>query len=447
MHRYFLKIFGCQMNYADAQRLAAVFEKLGWKEGKEEDNSDCVILVTCSVKKKAEDRAFGLLKDLAEWKKQKSGRLVGLAGCMVRLTSSQTDSKKDPLLRNHPVLDFVLRAEDAPKLGELLVPAQPGLRNNPELTPDEKIVAFFKIKPAFHKSSKLEAKSSKLIPIMTGCDNFCSYCIVPYARGRERSRPAEDVVQECTAAVAAGALEITLLGQNVNSYQKTPGAFAALLRKVAEIRGLRRLRFMSSHPKDFDESVIQVMKKYPNIERHLHLPIQHADNEILEKMNRKYTAGEYLAKLKKFREVLPEASITTDLIVGFPGETEKAFANLLKLYKKADFDFAYFSQYSPRPGTAAFRMKDDVGRKEKSARWHALNNLVVSTTAKKYKKYKDKTLEVLVERCSQGICLGRSSEFCLTKFKGSKDLIGKIVKVKITQPREVELWGELVHSS
>ena len=433
--KYFWKIFGCAMNYADAERVAQVLDELGFERTEKLSEAELILLFTCSVRQKSEDKVFGEIENLKTWKAQKPERKIGLTGCMVRQTSSQNSEKRDPLLHRSKALDFVWRIEDSSQLEKLLA------AHNSQLATRN----FFSIQP------KHNNKTQVLIPISTGCDNFCSYCIVPHARGREISREPDEIIKECEKAVKNGAIEITLLGQNVNSFQKKKGApalsggerFAKLLEKVAAIPKLARLRFMSSHPKDFDATVIDVMAEHENIERHLHLPAQHGDDEILRRMNRKYSAEHYLGLIKKFRAKLPDASVTTDFIVGFPGETDEQFANLLEFYKKADFDFAFFAKYSPRPETAAASFPDQVPEKVKKERFAKLNSLVVATTTKKYKQLKNKLLEVLVEKCTKGMCEGRSSEFYLTKFEGDKDLIGKIVKVKITQPREVELWGEL----
>jgi len=458
MKKYCVKIFGCRMNYSDAERIASVLNSEGWQCAEDLAEADAVFLVTCSVRQKAEDKAFGLLQNLKKWKAEKNGRKVGLTGCMVRRTSSRTDAKKDTLLRRSDVLDFVWRIEDSAKLPKLLgfqlsTNYQLSVVNPVELPTTN----YFSIQPTRQNPAQVS------IPIMTGCDNFCSYCIVPHARGREVSRSEEEILAECAEAVRNGAIEITLLGQNVDSFQKTRGAFAKLLAKVAAIPNLKRLRFSSSHPKDFDESVIAVMAANENIERHLHLPAQHGDDEILKKMNRNYTAKHYLSLVEKFREKNPHSGITTDLIVGFPGESEEAFENLLNFYRAANFDFAFFAKYSPRPNTTAANLLDDVGLKLKAERWHRLNDLMIATTSKKYAKLKNKTLEVLVEKANRHsletcphesgeresrknkrcICEGRSSEFFLIKFEGGENLIGKLVNVKTTQPREVELWGEI----
>ncbi len=443
MKKYCVKIFGCQMNYADAERVASVLDSAGWQHTEDLNEADAVFLFTCSVRQKAEDKVFGLLQNLKKWKIVKSGRKVGLTGCMVRETSSQSSGKKDALLRRSDALDFVWRIENSSELPRLLDFSISTIFQTQSRD-------FFSIKPTWQNPVQV------FIPIMTGCDNFCSYCIVPYARGREVSRNEKEILAECGEAVKNGAIEITLLGQNVNSYQKTRGAFAKLLAKIARIPNLKRLRFVSSHPKDFDESVIDIMATNENIERHLHLPAQHGDDEILRKMNRGYTAADYLKLLEKFRRKLPNASVTTDFIVGFPSETDENFENLLNFYRAVDFDFAFFSKYSPRPNTAAAKLQDDVDSKLKAERWHRLNKLMIAVASKKYAKLKNKTLEVLVEKTNchslgkrnleknkRCVLEGRSSEFFLVKFENDESLVGKIVNVKITQPREVELWGEV----
>ncbi|MFA6458634.1 MAG: tRNA (N6-isopentenyl adenosine(37)-C2)-methylthiotransferase MiaB [Patescibacteria group bacterium] len=447
MKKYFWRIFGCAMNYADAERVAQVLAKLDFVRTENLAEAELVLLFSCAVKQKAEDKIFGELEKFAQWKAAAPGRQIGLTGCVVRQTSDQATVRKDQFLRRAPSLDFVWRIEDSEQLPEFLAGTE-GLKSTNYKLPT---TSFLSIEPLRQNQRQV------LVPISTGCDNFCSYCIVPHARGRELSREPEEIITECEKAVRNGAREITLLGQNVNSFQKKPGAFAELLQRVAAIPKLQRLRFMSSHPKDFDASIIDVMAAQENIERHLHLPAQHGDNEILRKMNRNYTAEKYLGLLEKFRAKLPHASITSDFIVGFPGETEAQFENLLKFYKQADFDFAFFSQYSPRPDTAAATFPNQIPASVKKERFARLNQLVVATTAQKFARLKNQTVEVLVEKCNchspengnpekneSCICEGRSSEFYLTKFAGDAKLIGELVKVKITQPREVELFGEIL---
>lgn len=435
------------MNFADAERVARILEKLDFERTENLNEADFVLIFSCVVRPKAEDKIFGELEKLKKWKSAKNGRKVGLTGCAIRRTSSQNSEKKDAFLRRAPILDFVWKIENSSKLPELMETRY--IASPHPKTHHSKLKPFFSVQP------KRDNKAQVLVPISTGCDNFCSYCIVPYARGREISRDESEILTECEKAVKNGAREITLLGQNVNSFQKKKGSFAKLLAKVAAIPNLHRIRFMSSHPKDFDESVIDVMAANENIERHLHLPAQHGDDEILKKMNRKYSAEHYLKLIKKFRAKLPDASVTTDLIVGFPGETDEQFENLLKFYKKANFDFAYFAKYSPRPETTAAGFENQIPEVVKKKRFEKLNSLVVTTTARKYKKLKNKVFEILVEKTEchpradgdpkkeKVICEGRSSEFYLTKFEGNEKLVGKLVKIKITKPREVELFGEI----
>lgn len=422
------------MNHADAERVSSVLTATGWTETKEAKEADLYIFVTCSVRQKAEDRVFGLLEVLADWKQARAGRQIAITGCMARLTSNRTSTKPDPLLRRCPLLDLVWRMTDThlvpDLLGAKLAPTAP--------SDDEYYKHFFAINP--------ERKNpvSALIPIMTGCDNWCTYCIVPVTRGREVSRPQAEILTECRKAVAGGALEITLIGQNVDSYQKSSEAFAELLAEVARIPNLRRVRFMSSHPKDISPAVMDVMAAHPTIERHLHLAVQHGDNAVLERMNRGYTAAEFLKKIRLFRKKVPGATVTTDIIVGFPGETPAAFKKLVKFYKQAAFDFAFISRYSPRRGTASAKLwKDDVPREVKAARWNELNQLLLTTTNQLLQKRIGQTLEVLVERSENGLCSGRSSEFIFTKFLGTPDLIGTIQPVKINLAKEIELVGKI----
>ena len=428
------------MNFSDAERVARVLEKLGFERTENLDEADLFLIFSCVVRQKAEDRIFGEIEKLTEWKSAKSGRRIGLTGCAVRRTSDRESARKDAFLRRAPKLDFTFQIAESEKLPELLAAETTNYKLQ--------TTNYLEIDPARRNRRQV------FVPISTGCDNFCSYCVVPYARGREISRDPTDILAECERAVANGAREITLLGQNVNSFRKKSGAFADLLDRVAAIPNLRRVRFTSSHPKDFDESVIAVLARNPNIERHLHLPAQHGDSEILARMNRNYSAAEYLELLAKFREKLPNASVTSDFIVGFPGESEKNFGNLLEFYERADFDFAFLAQYSPRLETPAATFPNQIAPAVKKERFEKLNNLILTTTARKLAKIKNRTLEVLVEKCGchsresgkqekNKICAGRSSEFFAVKFPGAENLVGEFVKIKITRPREVELFGEI----
>jgi len=317
------------------------------------------------------------------------------------------------------------------------------------------IANYFSIAP------KTQNNFSVFVPIMTGCDNFCTYCIVPYARGREVSRPWQEIVAECKKLIANGAIEITLLGQNVNSYQDKElknlpppqpspfneegviPAFVTLLRKIHDLPGLQRLRFFTSHPKDLSPALIKAFAQLPKLMPHLHLPLQAGDDEILHRMNRNYTAKQYLQLIKKLKKARPDIAISTDMIVGFPGETKKQFENSLRIFEKANFSMAYLSKYSPRIGTISAKFEDNVSHEEKTLRWQTMNEILKKTALAQRKKMLGKITEVLVENYKEGICIGHTPEFSNIRFPGSKKLISKIVKVKVTEAAAWEVRGEI----
>lgn len=344
--RYFIKTYGCQMNKADSEKIAGVYQLKGYKEARSIKNADVVIINTCSVRQSAEDRVLGLVNNLSKFSKKPK---IILTGCMLRYTLYQ-------LKRMLPEADEFIRLK-------YLI-----------------------------SNSKLEIRNSKShawVSIMEGCDNFCTYCVVPYARGREKSRPIEEIVCEVKELVKKGYKEITLLGQNVNSYHKDSrlqlkiknlrkkykNNFAILLALLHQIKGLKKIKFITSNPHDLTDDIIKAMK-LPKVDRYLHLPVQSGDDKILKKMNRKYTAKQYLNLVKKIRKAIPDIEIGTDIIVGFPGETKKQFENTVDLCKKVGFKVAYIAKYSPRSGTAAYKLKDNVPYKEKKRRWEILNRMI-----------------------------------------------------------------------
>lgn len=331
MKTYYIKTFGCQANEADSERIEAYYQKKGYRPTENVDEADVVVINTCSVRQSAENRVYGLINNIVTRDTQHATRReIVLAGCMLRY--SVTDLKK-----KIPGIDEFLRLE--------------------EIVINEPI--------------RKDAKSA-WVPIMEGCNQFCAYCVVPYARGREKSRPFEEIVCEVEKLVDQGYKEVTLLGQNVNAYKPS---FAGLLQRLNEIPGLEKINFLTSNPWDLTEDIIQSIK-LPKIEKYLHLPVQSGDDEILRKMNRPYTALQYLGLIDKIRKEIPEIKIGTDLIVGFPGETEKQFQNTVKLCQKAGFVKAYIARYSPRPGTVAYRFPDDVSPEEKKTRWWILEELI-----------------------------------------------------------------------
>ena len=340
--KYFIQTFGCQMNEADSEKLAAIFENRGHRVVDEAGEADVVVINTCSVRESAENRVFGLVRNLTKRLKTKNqGPRIILTGCM--LGSAKGERQRYSLVELKKRL-----------------PGVDEFRTIEELVGESRVVA------------KRRKKTSAFVAIMRGCDHFCSYCVVPYGRGKEVSRPFEEIVCEIEELAKRGYKEIMLLGQNVNSYQPS---FAKLLTRLNKIDGLKKISSMTSNPWDLNDGIIQAMV-LSKIDRYLHLPVQSGDNGVLKKMNRPYTSADYLALVKKIRQRIPDIKIGTDIIVGFPGETKKAFEKTVKLCKQVDFEKAYISRYSPRPGTAAFKMKDDVSPTEKKRRWQVLERLI-----------------------------------------------------------------------
>lgn len=337
MKKYFIKTFGCQMNTADAERIAGWYEEQGWQMADKIEEANEVVIVSCSVRQSAENRVYGLVNNLNKLRLQGSKFKIVLTGCMLRFP-------EETLKKKMPGVDEFKRVET--------------------------YSAGLKIR---------ESTTHAWVPISNGCNNFCTYCVVPYARGREVSRPFEEIICEVEELAKRGYKEITLLGQNVNSYGKDLKSaaenFPNLLRRLHEIPGIEKISFLTSNPWDLTDDIIETMS-LPKIDRYLHLPVQSGDDEILKKMNRPYTAAEYLKLVEKIRKKIPEIKIGTDIIVGFPGETEEQFQHTVELAQKVGFEKAYIALYSPRSGTAAFRMKDTVPYQEKKRRWQILENLI-----------------------------------------------------------------------
>ncbi len=358
--KYFIKTFGCQANEADSERIAAFYEGKGWKPARLISEADEIIINTCSVRESAENRVFGLVNNLVKSRKKKQ-KLI-LTGCLVGSVKSER-----PRLSLRELKSKLPNIDELKTLSELI----------------GKKMILPKQKNLIHAS----------IPIMEGCDNFCSYCVVPYSRGRETSRPFNEIICEIEELIKRGCQEITFLGQNVNSYGKEftlseiqaiqerykifdiKNPFALLLWVTNSIDGIKKIKFLTSNPWELTKEIIEVMK-LSKIDRYLHLPVQSGDDVVLSRMNRKYTANEYLTLVKKIRRAIPDIEIGTDIIVGFPGESEEQFQHTVDLCLKVGFVKAYISLYSPRPGTAAFKLKDDIPHKEKRRRWKVLEDLI-----------------------------------------------------------------------
>lgn len=448
--KYIITTFGCAMNYSDSERLASLLQSYGYTEANSIEDATLVIFNTCSIKQKAEDKVLGQMKLIASIKKKNPEVLFGITGCMTRLTSSKVSEKKDKLLTQLKELDFVFQIQDLPKVGGLLKEVKPDLAILEASEAD--LDSYFKIQP------KYATPFQAYIPIMTGCDKFCTYCIVPYSRGREKSRSIDDIYLEAVQLVEAGCIEITLLGQNVNSYglswtdKKTglftydKNPFVQLLEKLDTIPNLVRLRFTSPHPQDMTNDVIDCIADSRTLMPYIHLPLQSGSDPILKKMNRNYDTAKFKSIVDYIRKRIPDCTISTDIIVGFCGETDQYFEETYNLFAEIGFDLAFISQFSPRKGTTADKlMTDDVPREVKHKRWHRLNDLLRETSTKRNKYFEGKTVKVLFEKYieQEQILIGRSEHYKEVHVKGTPDMVGKIHNVEIVQALEWLLNGKL----
>jgi tRNA-2-methylthio-N6-dimethylallyladenosine synthase len=441
MRKYYILTFGCQMNKHDSERVASLLNSLNLEITDSPAEADVLVANTCSVRKTAEDRVFGCIKNWQKFREKRQNLIIAVTGCM-------PGRDKNGILREKiPGADLFFPIEEL-----VLLPAR--LKSlNPDLFGEhsDNLENYLDIFPAHKVNYKISTT------IQTGCDNFCSYCIVPYARDREKNRPIKSVISEMRSASMNGCKETMLLGQVVNNYKisdreniagnnpfKDKDDFAALLWEVNQISGIERINFMAADPQYFNKWQISALS-LPKQMNYLHLPAQSGDNEVLRKMNRKYTREYYIDLIKKIRAERPEIAIGTDFIVGFCGETDEQFQNTLDLYRQCDFDISFHSMYSERSGTAASKaFKDDVPREIKKQRWEAIQNLMEEITERKNRKFLGQTVSVLVEKCEDGVCSGNSSEMKLTQFKGDSSLVGQVIKVKITRPDTWLLRGEMV---
>ena len=417
--------FGCQMNARDSEKLLGVLEQIGYQEETNEEEADFVIYNTCTVRENANMRVYGRHEQLNRVKKQKPHMLIGLCGCMM-----QEPEVVEKIKKSYRFVDLIFGTHNIYKFAELIVTRLESQRMVIDIWKDTD-----KIVEDLPSERKFSFKSG--VNIMFGCNNFCSYCIVPYVRGRERSRNPEDIIREIQGLVADGVVEVMLLGQNVNSYGKTlehPMTFAQLLTEIEKIEGLERIRFMTSHPKDLSDELIEVMKHSKKICKHLHLPVQSGSTEILKKMNRRYTKEQYLELVRKIKEAVPDISLTTDIIVGFPGETEEDFLETMDVVKKVRYDSAFTFIYSKRTGTPAAAMENQVPEDVVKDRFDRLLKEVQSISAEVCSVHEGTTQSVLVEAVNDhdpALVTGRLSNNILVHFPGEKELIGKIVSVRL----------------
>jgi len=429
--------FGCQMNARDSEKLVGILERIGYVEAPDE-KADFVIYNTCTVRENANNKVYGRLGYLHGYKKKNPYMMIGLCGCMM-----QEPTVIEKIKSSYSFVNLVFGTHNIYKFAELIVNALEAGRLTIDIWKDtDKIVEDLPVE------RKYSFKSG--VNIMFGCNNFCSYCIVPYVRGRERSREAKEIVREIERLVADGVKEVMLLGQNVNSYGKnldTPMTFSELLKEIEKIEGLERIRFMTSHPKDLSDELIETMKNSKKICNHFHLPLQSGSSRILKIMNRHYDKEHYLELVRKIREAVPDIAITTDIIVGFPGETEEDFLETMDVVRQVEYDSAFTFIYSKRTGTPAASMEDQVPEDVVKDRFDRLLNLVQEISAKKAGALTGQTLPVLVEEQNEqdaSLVTGKLTNNSTVHFAGTPDMIGQYVDVAVEGTNKNSLIGRLI---
>ncbi len=430
---YYIKTYGCQMNVHDSENIKALLEEMSFSEVDNMEDADLILLNTCAIRENAHNKVFGFLGRVKHLKETKDV-ITGICGCM-----AQEENVVNEIKNKYKWVDIVFGTHNISELPRIL---SDSINNNKQeievLSCEGDIIEDIPVK----RDSKYKA----WVNIMYGCDKFCTYCIVPYTRGKQRSRRPLDIIREVEKLVKDGYKEVTLLGQNVNAYGKDLELnyyMGDLLRDVAKT-GINRVRFVTSHPWDFTDEMIDIIAKYENIMPSVHLPVQSGNNRILKLMGRRYTKEEYLKLFYKLKDKISQVAISTDIIVGFPGETESDFEDTLDLVNECKFDLAYTFIFSPRVGTPAEKMKDDIALEEKEQRLYKLNELVNKYALENNKKLEGKTIDVLVEALSdkEGFLMGYSDTNKLVNLKGTEDLIGKVVKVKINEAKTWSLNGE-----
>ncbi|MFO7896790.1 MAG: tRNA (N6-isopentenyl adenosine(37)-C2)-methylthiotransferase MiaB [Candidatus Cloacimonadales bacterium] len=431
--KVFIETYGCQMNVSDSELVQSILEQKNHTITAEIDEADVIIFNTCSVRQRAEDRVMGRISNEMARKKEHKNLKIGVIGCMAQRLGEE-------LKKSNSAIDFVIGVDQYKKLPEILDQFSQN--------------ASFKAAVDVNNSEVYEelyphhqGEQNAFVTIMRGCNNFCSYCIVPYTRGRERSRPIDDILNEIRQVGKAGFKDVTLLGQNVNSYNYQETNFAELLRRANQISEIKRLRFVTSHPKDLSDEVIAVMAESEKICEHLHLALQSGDNDILAAMNRGYTAQHYEKIVQKLRAAMPEIAITTDIIAGFPGESAEQFQKTYDLMQRIEFDYAFTFKYSPRAGTKAAAFSNQIPENIRLQRLQKLIRLQEQITLKKYQEQIGKIKEVYVSQLSKkdkNELAGKTRDFKITVFPGKAELIGQFVRVKIVDAVGWTLKGELI---
>jgi len=433
----YVRSFGCQLNISDGEKIKGLLKNMGYGLTEDENAADLIILNTCAVRENAEDRIFGIVGSLKKLKELKPSLIIGISGCM---TAQEHIAEK--IKRSYPQVDFVVGTSALSSIPRLLLNCLQGQKFGMDIAEyDDFSQAAEQVRESSFKAS---------VPIMFGCNNFCTYCIVPYVRGRERSRRQEDIIAEVRQLVKNGYKEIMLLGQNVNSYGNDLGetnAFPKLLRELDRIEGDFVIRFMSSHPKDASKELIDTIFECNKVAKHLHLPLQSGSDDVLERMNRRYTAEKYMETVDYIRSRDDGFSLTTDLIVGFPNETDEDFEATLDIIKRVKYDNIYSFIYSRRSGTKAAEMSDFTSDEVKSQRMRKLLEVQREISSENYKRFIGRKMRVLVDDVSkkrEGFVSGKSNEFIIVEFEGDKSLIGQFVDVEITDAMNWAVLGRMI---
>lgn len=435
--KYFVKTYGCQMNEHDTENIKAILEDMSFTETSDMDNADLILLNTCAIRENAHNKVFGMIGRIKHLKESRPNIIAGICGCM-----AQEENVVNEILEKYNWLDIVFGTHNIYNLPNILYETI----NKKDL---EVEVLSIEGDVVENIPVKRDSKYKAWVNIMYGCDKFCTYCIVPYTRGKQRSRKKEFILEEVEQLVKDGYKEVTLLGQNVNAYGKdlnTNYNMSNLLEDVAKT-GIERVRFVTSHPWDFTDDMIDIISKYDNIMPYIHLPLQSGSSRILKLMGRRYSKEDYLTLFNKIKEKVPNCSITTDIIVGFPGETREDFEETLDVVNKCKYDSAFTFIFSPREGTPAANMKDDVTLEEKNNRLYELNELINKYSKDANDKYLNKVVPVLLESTSEkddSMLMGYTDTMKLVNVKADKDLIGKIVNVKITDVKTWSMDGKVV---
>ncbi len=435
---YNILTYGCQMNEHDSEKIAGMLTSIGYEETNDESNADLVIFNTCLIRENAELKVYGKLGEVKGLKRSRPDMIVSVCGCMM-----QKEETRQNLLKKFKFVDIIFGTNTIQELPGLIYDVEVNKKKSVDIIDNTELI--YENMP---KARKFKYKA--LVNITYGCNNFCTYCVVPYVRGREKSRRPEEIINEVKVLAADGCKEVTLLGQNVNSYGSNleeKFTFAQLLYELNKIDGIERIRFMTSHPKDLTDDLIKAIKECSKVCNHVHLPVQAGSNDVLNRMNRRYTKEHYLNLVGKLKKEIPDVAITTDIIVGFPGETEDDFLETVDVVKNVQYDSAFTFLYSVREGTKAAEMEDQIPDDVKHDRFNRLLDVLYPIVLERNTQCIDKVYPVLVEsvsKTSDNYLTGRTEHFRLVHFKGSEDLIGEIVNVKITDVKTFHMEGNIV---